>query len=189
MPTMKTRNWLKSLILLLSLCILTAAQSTPPNPAPSPDNGNINFSDTMRRLTRQAVEIIPAFTRTVETPLGGYFDTLAFYLAWLIAIGFFFKTYRENNGMELEDLLWYWARVACCLALLSYCGDINRDGLRGDLYNKLGHMGNSLAYGTVERDFEDSFIGTQVLGAKDVFADNYRDFVHGKFMYKVNNED
>jgi hypothetical protein len=143
----------------------------------------------MRRLTRQAVEVIPAFTRTVETPLGGYFDTLAFYLAWLIAFGFFFKTYRENNGFEWEDLLWYWARVAVCLGLLSYCGDVNGDGLRGDLYNKLGHMGNSLAYGTPERDFEDSYIGGQVAGAKDVFAGNYRDFVHNKFMYKVNNED
>ncbi len=145
----------------------------------------IDMAQSLERLTDAASDMIPAFVQTVEAPLGLYFETIAYYLAWLIMIMYFLKLLRETNGDDPANLFWYFGRVAVCFALLAYCGDTNGDGIRGDLINRLGLIGNSIAYGNPSTDDGASFLGRTLHTQQIAFGNNYGNFVDNKFFVKV----
>lgn len=147
------------------------------------------LADTLERIAGAAADMIPTFVKTVEEPLGPYFDFLAWYLAWLIMLMFMLKVFRGAAQNDPEDIFWAFARVGVCFALLSYCGDTNGDGVRGDLVNRLGRIGNSVAYGDPCGDGCRSFLQRQVHEKQLQFSNSYTRFLEGHFMYRVDNED
>lgn len=203
---------LKSALILLTVFVVlafgaisstqqrTSAQGIPtpsPSPAPqvspmpTPNQVGLNLADYLREFVKYTSQVRNSFIRTVEQPLGGWFDNLAWYLAWIIAIVFFLKMIRAEEGVEPNEVLWYVARLAIFLTLLWWSGDVNGDRIRGDMTNKFGNWGNSLAYGTVNRQNEPSgsYLGNLVKRERESFNENYKQFTENKIMVRVNDRD
>lgn len=191
----RERSWLRLArlgalaLFILATCVPSFAQAT--GSAPHDANGNtpLDLSQTLERITDAATDMIPSFVKTVEAPLGPYFDFLAWYFAWLIMIMFILKVVRSSSANDPEDLFWAFARCAVCFALLSYCGDTNGDGIRGDLINRLGKIGNSIAYGDGRCDTCGSFIQRNLREKQQAFGNAYVRFTENRFMYRIDNQD
>lgn len=168
------------------------AQSPSPTPAPSPSptpiTDGINFSDSLQRLTVAAADFVPAFVREVEKPLGGYFELLAWWLAWLTFMVAFLKVLRAASE-DPKEILLICARAAVIFALLGYCGDTNHDGIRGDLINNLGSVGYIIAYGQKTDEGATGYLQSIVTKQQTTFSNNYQAFTENCFTVKVNNQD
>ncbi len=160
-----------------SFHIVAAQTSAPPQAA-------MDLSTSLENLTNAAADLLPAFVKEVERPLGGYFELLGWWLAWLVFMIGFLKMLRESDGGE--SMWWFFARGAVCFALLAACGDTNGDGLRGDLINNIDAVGNSVAYGQLGGKNEaTSFLENLVETQEDKFDKNYQDFLNNAFTAKV----
>lgn len=154
-------------------------------PLPAPTPASLTFADYMQQVTLYSVALRQSFIRTVEGTLGGYFQTLAYWLSFIIFLGYFIRSAYAGTW-TLGEIGKTTITLSVCLLLLIYCGDRDGDGVQGDLVNTFASAGNSLAYGSSSGD---SYIGGLVDYERKTFDDNYKNFVSNKFMVKVNGAD
>src|SRR5258708_2722964 len=100
--------------ILLAFSESASAQQSPP--ATTQTAGSTSLSDNLSALTQRAAQLIPYFTQNVESPLLNWFETLATWLGAVVMCVSFLRLLRENSGAT-EDLAWWTARLAICLAL------------------------------------------------------------------------
>ncbi|MBS1807499.1 MAG: hypothetical protein JST84_04840 [Acidobacteria bacterium] len=81
--------------------------------------GGGGFSTIMARLVSQGYNMIEMIREQLETPLMGYLDTIAFWVAVIVMIGSFLRLFREDNGMS-ENLYWWCIRLLVCMALFGF---------------------------------------------------------------------
>ncbi|HEX8098130.1 MAG TPA: hypothetical protein VF507_08845, partial [Pyrinomonadaceae bacterium] len=178
-------------LLLLAALTFSAvegrAQSPSPAPAPTPKPG-VELGDSLHRLTEAAAGFVPTFVREVEVPLGGYFELLAWWLAWLVFMVAFLKVLRQASD-DPTEIFWICARAAVIFALLGYMGDRDGDGIRGDLVNTMGSVGYTIAYGRLNNEGATGYLQKVVSTQQTVFSNNYTDFVNNVFTVKVNSGD
>lgn len=155
-------------------------------PAPVPEG--FQLSDYLKNLTLYAVETRNAFIRGVESDLGGYFFTVAYWLCWVLALGFLVRT-SLTGGWEAAAVGRYTAWMGFCFVMLIWCGDVDGDGIRGDAINRLMAAGNSFAYGYQGTDASGSYLGRAVEKQQQDFDANYQKFVENKMLVKVNGQD
>lgn len=180
------------LALLLTLSGVTArAQAPTPTPVPTPtataDSG-VDLTSSLRRMSNAAMDFVPAFVREVEKPLGGYFEFLAWWLAWLVFMVAFLRVIRGASD-DPTEIFWICARGAVIFALLGYMGDTNGDGIRGDLINDMGSVGYTIAYGRLNNEGATGYLQRVVSQQQTVFNKNYRDFIDNSFTVQVNNDE
>lgn len=164
------------------------AQSPSPSPTPNADKTGTDLADSLHRMSSAATDFVPAFVREVEKPLGGYFELIAWWLAWLVFMVAFLSVLRASSD-DPTELFWQCARAAVIFALLGYMGDTNGDGIRGDLVNNMGSVGNTIAYGRLNDEGSTGYLQKLVSTQQRNFNNNYKDFVNNTFTVKVNNED
>ena len=182
---------LKSSLITLLLFVTLAggtAQAQTPSPTPTAARGGLDLSDNLDGMLRAASEIVPTFVREVEKPLSGYFELIAWWLAWLVFIMGFLKALREREQAD-GNLVLFFVRAGVMFALLWYVGDTNGDGIRGDLINNLGSVGNSIAYGRLNDEGSVGYLQRVVSNQQKIFNNNYTDFVNNAFTVKVSNAD
>jgi hypothetical protein len=157
--------------------------NVPVVPAPTPHS--LSFSDYMQEITLYSIALRKSFIRTVEATLGGYFLTLAYWLTFIVFLAYFVKA-AYAGAWNAGEIGRQTLTLAFCLLALIYCGDVDGDGVHGDLVNQFASAGNSAAYGTASSD---SYIGSLVEYERQTFDLNYKNFVENKFMVRVNNAD
>jgi hypothetical protein len=157
--------------------------NVPVVPAPTPQS--LTFSDYMQEITMYAIAVRKSFIRTVEATLGGYFLTLAYWLTFIVFLAYFIRA-AYAGAWNMGEIGRQTFTLALCLMALIYCGDVDGDGVHGDIVNKFASAGNSLAYGTASSD---SYMGSLVEHQRQTFDQNYKNFVENKFLVKVNNAD
>jgi hypothetical protein len=160
----------------------------PPAAPTAPAQTGLKLSDYMQQLTLYAIETRKAFIQGVESDLGGYFFTISYWLAWALALGFIIRT-SLVGGWDGGSLSKYVVWLAFCLLLLGWCGDVDGDGVRGDIINRLMAAGNSFAYGHQGNDAAGSYLGRLVEKQQQDFDANYQKFVENKMMVRVNGTD
>lgn len=153
----------------------------------SADN-SATFAAMLEEMIVKFVEFKVAFISTVEGTLGRYFSLLAYILAWCIAIAYFIQQVWRGEW-DVSEIWWFTARLAICLLLLVFCGDVNGDGKRGDIVRGAGFIGYLLAHGNTADEPAGNFIGKLVDEQNTKFNTNYDAFVKNKLMVKINAQD
>jgi murein DD-endopeptidase MepM/ murein hydrolase activator NlpD len=146
-------------------------------------------SDTVRErledITIAAKNVVPTFIRTVQDPLGPYFNNIAFLLAYGTAFIFIMRMMRQ--GGDAQELYWGLARLAVCFSLLGYCAYRAHDHPQGDdLPSNIAKFGTYFAHG--EGGDDHSFLGRAVLRRQLLFSNGYSDFVSKTFFYQIDGD-
>src|SRR5882724_3889432 len=92
--------------ILLAFSESASAQQSPPAPAQTQATNGASLSDNLSALTQRAAQLIPYFTKNVESPLLNWFETLAMWLGAVVMCVSFLRLLRENSGAT-EDLAWW----------------------------------------------------------------------------------
>ena len=194
--------------LILSLCLIIAAFSpifsqvgspspvatTTPAASPSPSDAQqeavLSFAETLKSFTNEAIAARALFIEKVEKPLSGWFYQLAQLLAVIMFAWAFVDGIMNSGGFTPEDLFRITARAAIGFLLFGFAGDINGDGIRGDLVNYPASVGYYYAYGVSSNGQVDgSFLNKTVTTYEDEFNERYKKFSENKFMVKVSGQD
>ena len=180
---------------LLCLPSPTSAQNgtATPQATATPQSGQqqaaMSFADTLRNFQSEAIVARQLFINSVEKPLGGWVMAVAQMLAlimfsWAIAQGLL------QGGFSGGDLYRIAMRCAVGFLLLFFAGDVDGDGIRGDLINYPASVGYYYAYGvSKEGQVEGSFLNKRTTEQEAKFNEQYQKFVENKFMVKVSGRD
>lgn len=164
-----------------------------PNASPTPiipgQGGNtVTLSAFLEELVENFVSFKTAFIDVIEGTLGGYFSLLAYILAWIIAIYYFTQQFLRGEW-DAGEIGKFTGRLAVCLLLLIFCGDVDGDGRRGDLVRLPGYVGYYLAFGQDSTQANGNYLNRLVTEQSDKFNRNYDAFVENKLMVKINDRD
>lgn len=173
------------LLLLITGANFAVFASDPP---PSSNAADTSFSASMTRFAESAAKVVPVFVEEFEKPFSPYLLNLAWLLAVLCFFMMFITLLTRNEGADKEFFKWLFSSVFL-FCLLAYAGDINGDGKFGDAVNYLRTVGNTLAFGELNKTGSPdsgSFIQTKLDQQRTSFDSAYQAFTLKSFTVKVN---
>lgn len=175
-----------ALLMLIPAVIQIVAQTPTPSPTPVPESPSLSVF--LQSVVTNFNDFKTVFVQTVEGTLGGYFAVLAYILAWVIAMFYFFQQFIQGEW-DASQLGRFTGSIVACLVLLVFCGDVDGDGRRGDIVQIPTYVGYQLAFGNDPQEPTGSYINNLVNTERGKFNENYQQFVENKLMVKINNQD
>ena len=147
------------------LLAITALAQPPPAPA-------VPFTSIMGKLISQGFNMIEMIREQLETPLMGYLDSFAFWIAVIVMMGSFLNLLKNDDGAT-KNLFWWCTRLLVCFALF---------GLGPRIITMLHGAGVSATQIPVIADF--------ITQSEANFNDSYSQYVNGMMVVKpINTRD
>lgn len=159
--------------------------SPPPPTAPKPVVITYDLADFLLEMLVYLVTFKNHLVKIID-PLIGYFQYLSYLVLIIVTLTSLYK--RAESGFDLPELFKFAAWISVGFLLISLCGDVDRDGKRGDIVNNLTTAGKNLAYGT-NGDRLGVYLSQAIEQRRKSFDDAFLLFTENKLMVKIDNRD